>query len=141
MIRVNDSIALPESELKFTFVQASGPGGQNVNKVATAVQLRFDALHSPSLPPGMRRRLLRLAGSRATAAGEIVIDARRQRSQAANRQDAIARLVALIRRAAAPPKTRRRTVRTRASHQRRMRQKSRRSTLKQQRRHRPADEV
>lgn len=100
MIRITPCISLREDELAFRFVRASGPGGQNVNKVATAVELRFDAVHSPSLPDDVRARLLHLAGARATAQGVILIDARRHRSQALNREDAVARLVDLIRRAA-----------------------------------------
>ena len=107
MISITDTIVLDDSELRFSFVRASGPGGQNVNKVATAVQLHFDAARSPSLPGDVRRRLLRLAGRRLTVEGQIVIDARRYRSQEQNRQDALARLATLIRQAAVAPKARR----------------------------------
>ena len=106
MIEVTPDIRLADDELSFSFVRASGPGGQNVNKVSTAVQLRFDAANSPNLPDAVRARALRLAGRRATTEGVIVLDARRHRTQERNRQDAIDRLVALLQRAAEPPKPR-----------------------------------
>jgi len=133
MIRVTTSIAIDEEELREDFVRASGPGGQNVNKVATAVKLRFDVAHSPSLPEDVRRRLMRLAGKRITEEGELVIDARRFRSQDRNRQDARERLVALIRKAAEKPKPRRKTQPTAASKRRRLEEKRRRSAIKQSR--------
>ena len=134
MIAVNDHIALDEAELEERFVRSSGPGGQNVNKVATAVQLRFDAAASPSLPERVRLRLLRLAGSRATASGMIIITADRFRTQSRNRADALARLIELIRKAAQPIKPRRATVPTRASRERRLEEKKRRSDVKRARR-------
>ena len=137
MIRINDQIALDEAEIEERFVRESGPGGQNVNKVATAVQLRFDAAHSASLPQGVRSRVLRLAGTRATASGCIVITADRFRSQSRNRADALARLVQLVRKAAQPIKPRRATVPTRASRERRLEEKKRRGNTKRARRVRP----
>ena len=137
MIRVTDELALRDDEIELVFVRASGPGGQNVNKVATAVQLRFDAAGSPSLPAEVRERLLRLAGRRATEAGVIVIDARRFRTQERNRQDAVERLVKLIARAARRPKPRRRTRPTAASRRRRVDEKKRRGALKRRRGEKP----
>jgi len=130
MLRVNDTISLDPAELEEVFVRASGPGGQNVNKVSTSVQLKFDARRSPSLPEAVRERLQRLAGRRLTSDGVIVITASRFRSQARNRQDARDRLVALIREAATPAKPRRATKPTYASKVRRAEGKRRRSRLK-----------
>jgi ribosome-associated protein len=125
MIVVTPHIALEVSELSFSFIRASGPGGQNVNKVATAVQMRFDVRGSPSLPEGVRQRLEKLAGSRLTLQGEIVIAANRFRTQERNRADAIDRLVALIAKAAEPPPPKRRPTRpTKASRERRLTAKS-----------------
>ena len=134
MIRITESISIKENEIQEEFVLASGPGGQNVNKVATAVKLRFDAAHSPSLPEDVRDRLMRLAGKRLTDEGVIVIHARRFRSQDKNRQDARERLVALIREAAQRPKPRRKTRPTAASIERRLEDKRRRSQIKHVRR-------
>lgn len=130
MISVTAKIALDEREIAESFVRASGPGGQNVNKVASAVQLRFDARRSPSLPPDVRSRLERLAGSRLTRDGVIVITAQRHRAQARNREDALARLLDLIRRAAHPPLKRRATKPTAAARERRIETKKRRARTK-----------
>jgi ribosome-associated protein len=130
MIRITDHIAIDESELTESFVRASGPGGQNVNKLATAVQLRFDVWHSRSLPADVRARLATLAGRRLTQDGVLVIIAQRHRTQERNREDARARLVELIRAAAVVPKRRRPTRPTAASRERRIESKKRRSGVK-----------
>ncbi len=134
MIFVTDQISLDEAELHESFIRAAGPGGQNVNKVATAVQLRFDAAASPSLPEAVKARLRRLAGRRMTDAGEIVITANRFRTQERNRADAVERLVALIAQASHAPKPRRPTKPTYASRQRRLEGKKRRGAVKALRR-------
>jgi ribosome-associated protein len=130
MIPVTDQISLDEAELDESFLRASGPGGQNVNKVATAVQLRFDAAASPSLPEPVKERLRRLAGRRMTDAGVIVITANRFRTQERNRADAQERLVTLIAQAAHAPKPRRPTRPTLASKRRRLDTKRRRAEVK-----------
>jgi ribosome-associated protein len=132
-LKVTGSIVIDESEIEERFVQASGPGGQNVNKVATAVQLRFDVAGSRSLPPAVKARLATLAGRRLTADGVLVIDARRHRTQERNRADARARLVDLIARAATPVAKRVPTRPTLASKRRRLEGKKRRSTVKRER--------
>src|SRR5215813_15141317 len=120
MIRITDSISIDEGELVENFIRSGGPGGQNVNKLATAVQLRFDVRHSPSLPPDVRARLERLAGRRLTREGVLVINAHRHRTQERNREDARERLIELVREAATPPTPRRATKPTRASRERRI---------------------
>ena len=140
MILITPVLAIDESEIQYEFVRAAGPGGQNVNKVATAVQLRFDAAHSPSLPEEVRQRLFRLAGKRLTGDGVLVIEARRFRTQEQNRQDALDRLGVLLRRAAEPAKPRRPTQRTAASQERRLESKRRRSETKRTRRSTTVDE-
>jgi ribosome-associated protein len=130
VIEIGPNLLLRDEELKFSFVRASGPGGQNVNKVATAAQLRFDVLHSPSLPDDLRIRLIRLAGSRMTSEGILIIDARRFRTQERNREDAIERLRALILRAAERPKPRRKTRPTLGAKKRRLNEKKQRGNTK-----------
>jgi ribosome-associated protein len=134
MIRIDATISIDEREITESFVRASGPGGQNINKLSTAVQLRFDVRHSPSLPPDVARRLERLAGARLTREGVLVITAQRHRTQARNRQDGLDRLIDLIRRAAIAPVKRRRTKPTAASRERRIEGKKHRGDVKKLRR-------
>jgi ribosome-associated protein len=140
MIRITDEIAIDEAEIEERFIRASGPGGQNVNKVATAVQLRFDARGSRGLPNDVAIRLMRLAGSRLTKDGVLVITAQRHRTQERNREDALARLVELIRKAAVPPTPRVKTRPTAAARARRLQTKRRRSGIKGLRQAKPDDE-
>jgi ribosome-associated protein len=131
MIQINSRIAIAEDELDFEFIRASGPGGQNVNKVSTAVRLRFDVRGSASLPDDVRERLIRLAGKRVGEDGFLAIHARSHRTQDANRREAIDRLVELIQRACEKPKPRRATRPTAASRKRRLEAKRRRGETKE----------
>jgi len=133
MIRITADIALDESEIDERFIRSSGPGGQNVNKLATAVQLRFDVRRSPSLASAVRHRLERLAGRRLTQDGVLVLTAQRHRTQEANRRDALERLIDLVRRAAVPPVPRKPTKPTFGSRRRRLDTKTRRGKIKRMR--------
>jgi ribosome-associated protein len=133
MISVTDAISIAESELTFHYIRSAGPGGQNVNKVSTAAQLRFDAAGSPSLPEEVLRRLRGVVGKRMTAAGEVIITAQRFRSQERNRLDGIDRLVRLLRRAAEPPRLRKATRPKKAMMARRLADKARRGATKKSR--------
>ncbi len=137
-IRITDTISIDESEVEESFVRSSGPGGQNVNKLSTAVQLRFDVRRSPSLPNDVAIRLMALAGKRLTKDGVIVLVAQNHRTQERNRADALERLVALIQEAAVRPTPRRATKPTKASKERRLEGKKVRSTIKETRRSKPS---
>jgi len=138
-IRISATLSIDPSEIHESFVRAAGPGGQHVNTTSTAVQLRFDVRRSPSLPDDVRQRLERLAGHRLTRDGVLVLQAQGERSQLRNREEALARLVALVRAAAHKPARRRPTRPTKASKQRRLEGKKRRGSLKSLRRSRPED--
>lgn len=133
MLQITETLGIEESEIQEEFIRSSGPGGQNVNKVSTAVQLRFDVAGSPSLPDDVRERLIGLAGKRMTRDGILVIQAQRHRTQEQNRRDALERFVDLVRAAAVKPRNRHRTKPTQASKERRLEAKRQRSRLKAQR--------
>ena len=133
MIQINSKIAIGDDEIEESFIRASGPGGQNVNKVSSAVQLRFDVLHSPTLPKEVRVRLIRIAGKKMTRDGVLIITAQRHRSQDHNRKDALERLVDMIRLAAIRPTLRKPTTPTRSSRHKRL-------AVKKLRRERPSDD-
>lgn len=137
MIEITPDVHIDESELSWHFVRGSGPGGQNVNKVATTAQLRWDAMGSQGLPPAVKERLARLAGQRLNKDGQLLIEASEHRSQARNRQEAIARLVKLVRRAASPPKPRRPSRPSKSARARRLESKRRHASKKRQRRFDP----
>ena len=139
MIEILPSLALDDNELQFDYIRASGPGGQNVNKVATACQLRWDVRATPALSEDVKARLLKLAGSRATEEGILIIEAKRYRTQEQNRLDAIARLVALVQKALEEPKVRRKTRPSRTSSAARVDEKKRRGVIKRTRKYQPGD--
>jgi ribosome-associated protein len=140
MIEITPSLSIDESELSFDYIRSAGPGGQNVNKVSTAVQMRFDLEGSSSLPEDVKSRLHRLARNRITEEGVLIIEAHRFRTQEQNRADALARLVALIQQASEPPKPRKKTRPTAAARAKRVDEKRQRGVIKQMRRSSPHPE-
>jgi ribosome-associated protein len=134
MLQITPALSIPDSELTFTFVRSSGPGGQNVNKVATAAQLRFDVRNSPSLPAEVKERLIKLAGYRVTQDGVLVIEAKRYRAQEQNRADALLRLTVLLEKAARRPMVRHATRPSLATRVKRVESKKKRGAVKKQRR-------
>lgn len=139
MIEITPSLSIDESEIQLDFIRSSGPGGQNVNKVATAAQLRFDVSHSPSLPEDVRARLLQIAGSRVTTEGILIIEAHQYRTQEQNRADALLRLVDLIRQATHRPKPRKKTRPSASAKAQRLEEKRKRGDIKRMRRHAPSE--
>ena len=139
MVQITDTIQIDERELQLEYVRASGPGGQNVNKVATAVQLRFDIANSPSLASSIKGRLIRLSGKRVNADGVLVIESKRFRTQEANRADAIQKFIELVQKAAIPPKPRHKTKPTAASKEKRLKKKKRKADIKKTRQSREFD--
>ncbi len=139
MVEITPTLSLEDNELRFDFIRASGPGGQNVNKVASAIKLYFDVRQSPSLPDVVKERLAKLAGKRMTESGVLVIDARRYRTQEGNRLDATQRLVALIQKALEEPTPRKKTRPSAAARAARLAEKKRRSMIKRERRSQPPD--
>lgn len=137
MIQVTPEVNIEEKDLNFDFTRASGPGGQHVNRSATAVQLRYDVSETSSLRDDVRARLIRLAGNRITKEGELILEASEHRSQVRNREEALERLIALVREAARPPKPRRKTKPTKASHRRRLAKKRKHAEKKRRRRYDP----
>jgi ribosome-associated protein len=135
VIEITPSLQIDERELQIDFIRASGPGGQNVNKVATAVQLRFD-VRASSLPEQVKERLMQLAGKRVTSEGVLVIEAKRFRTQEQNREDALQRFVELVRKSLAKPRTRKKTKPTQAAKEERLTEKKRRGEIKKMRRSR-----
>jgi len=138
MLEITPTDKIDERELQFEYIRASGPGGQNVNKVATAVQLRFDIPNSPSLASDVKGRLIQLTGNRVNANGVLLIEAKRFRTQEQNREDAIQRLVDLVRKSLVPPKPRKKTKPTKASKEKRLKAKTIKGEIKRMRR-KPSD--
>lgn len=139
MIEITPEVKINENELQFDFIRSSGPGGQNVNKVASSVQLKFDVMNSPSLQPAVKERLRKLAGSRMTNEGILIIEAKRYRTQEQNRSDAIRRLIRLIQKALERPKKRIKTKPSRAAKEARLAEKKKRSSVKKSRKITPND--
>ena len=139
MLQITPSLHIDENELQFEYIRASGPGGQNVNKVATAVQLRFD-IDTSSLPDDIKQRLIKLAGNKVTSQGILIIEAKRFRTQEKNREDATRRLMDLVRRSTVKPKTRNKTIPTKASREKRLKEKKQRGNIKKNRQNRSYEE-